>query len=79
MKCRACWSDKAYLREEKSLKATIYSCLGIVPFKCHHCYHKFWVPWFMTWGKTLHPPIIKAPSTETMPRHVAATPQRRAA
>ena len=67
MKCRACWTDKAYLREEsRGFKAMICSCLGLVPLKCHHCFHKFRVPWFMTWGKTLHPPVVRAPSPATV-------------
>lgn len=71
MKCRACWTDKAYLRREKSLKTAIYSCFGLLPFKCHHCYHKFWAPWFTTWGQTIDPPkipeptILKKPASQT--------------
>ena len=32
------------------------SCFMLVPLKCHHCYHKFTVPWFLTIGKRLTPP-----------------------
>ncbi len=38
---------------------TVYSWLGMVPLKCHHCYHKFTVPWFLTIGKRLTPPALK--------------------
>ena len=62
MKCRLCWSDKAYRHTQKGLKAMIYSCLGLVPLKCHHCYHKFWMPWFTTWGQALEPPKLIEPS-----------------
>jgi hypothetical protein len=63
MKCRACWSDKAYLRKESGFKEIVMSFLGLVPFKCQHCYHKFRSPWFMTWGQKLHPPKKSMPST----------------
>ena len=73
MKCRACWSDKAYVRREKGLKAMIYSCVGLIPFKCHHCFHKFWTVWFMTWGKTVNPPKLKVPASATDTGHPVAT------
>ena len=59
MKCRACWTDKAYKREVSGWRGTAYSWLGMVPLKCHHCYHKFTVPWFLTIGKRLTPPVMK--------------------
>ena len=66
MKCRACWTDKAYVREVRGWGGTVYSWLGMVPLKCHHCYHRFTVPWFLTIGKRLTPPVLKtrlAPAT----------------
>ena len=78
MKCSSCWSDKAYTRKEKGLKAMIYSCLGLVPLKCHHCYHKCWTPWFMTWGQTLEPPKLNEPSA-VKPKHQNQIAKRRAA
>jgi hypothetical protein len=60
MKCRACWTDKAYLRDVSGWRGTLHSWLGMVPLKCHHCYHKFSVPWFSTIGKRLTPPAIVA-------------------
>ena len=59
MKCRACWADKAYIREVAGWRGVVCSWLGLVPLKCHHCYHKFSLPWFMTIGKRLTPPAMK--------------------
>jgi hypothetical protein len=73
MKCRSCWSDKAYLREEQGIKDTLMAYLGGVPLKCHHCYHKFWVPFFMTWGQRMHPPKLASPQLQTT---AAADPWR---
>jgi hypothetical protein len=78
MRCRACWTDKAYLRNEKGLKAAIYACLGLVPLKCHHCYHKFWTWCFLTWGQTLEPPKLRDPS-QTNPAEESWQERRRAA
>ncbi|HEX4142112.1 MAG TPA: hypothetical protein VHY91_01070 [Pirellulales bacterium] len=58
MKCRACWTDKAYLRDVSGWRGVLHSWLGMVPLKCHHCYHKFSVPWFSTIGKRLTPPAV---------------------
>jgi hypothetical protein len=81
MKCPACWSDKAYLRKADGFKAAVLKSCGLLPLKCQHCYHKCWTPWFMAWGKTLHPPVLKTPALDT-PVHRSkphATPKRRAA
>jgi hypothetical protein len=79
MKCRACWTDKAYLRHDKGFKAKLYSCLGFVPLKCHHCFHKTWAFWFTTWGQTLHPPKLKESAVDTPAvKLVRATASRRA-
>jgi hypothetical protein len=58
MKCRACWTDKAFIRDVSGWRGFLHSWLGIVPLKCHHCYHKFSVPWFSTIGKRLTPPAM---------------------
>jgi hypothetical protein len=79
MKCRACWSDKAYLREDRSWKANFLSFLGLLPVKCHHCFHKTWIPWFMTWGQQSTPPIISAAANDQPPGRIAAQSVRRAA
>jgi len=60
MKCRACWAEKAYVRQVSGWKGWLLSCLCLVPLKCHHCYHKFSVPWFFTFGKRLTPPAARA-------------------
>lgn len=78
MKCRSCWSDKAYVREEKGVKAAIYSCFGLVPLKCQHCFDKRWILWFMTWGQTVHPPKLNDPS-QTRATHDADRATRRRA
>ena len=59
MKCRACWSDKAYVRTVKGWRRVALAVLLLVPLKCHHCYHKFSVPWLLTWGKQLTPPPLR--------------------
>ena len=59
MKCRACWSDKAYVRPVKGWKGIALKCLTLVPLKCHHCYHKFSVPWMLTLGKHVTPPPLR--------------------
>jgi hypothetical protein len=70
MKCRACWTDKAYKREVTGWRATAYAWLGLVPLKCHHCYHKFTVPWFLTIGKRLTAPALKVqPAAATLSMH----------
>jgi len=63
MKCRACWTDKAYIRDVSGWRGVLHSWLGMVPLKCHHCYHKFSVSWFSTIGKRLTPPAIAPRST----------------
>lgn len=64
MKCRACWSDKAYVRTVRGWRRAALSTFLLVPLKCHHCYHKFSVPWVFTWGKQLTPPPLRvAPET----------------
>lgn len=77
MKCRACWSDKAYLREDNSWKACFYSYLGLLPVKCHHCFHKAWVPWFATWGQQTKPvPMASAAEGKLQPHEAGSRPQR---
>jgi hypothetical protein len=51
MKCPVCWAEKAYVRHPKSWKDVLLSYLLVVPLRCHHCYHEFYVPWFLTIGK----------------------------
>jgi hypothetical protein len=64
MKCRACWADKAYVRQLTGWRKTLHSALFFVPLKCHHCYHKFSVFWPLTVGKQTTPPAFKvAPGT----------------
>lgn len=94
MKCRACWADKAYIHPVKGWRGTLLSCVFLVPLKCHHCYHKFCVPAFSTWGKQLMPPTLRvsketqsgatvaslaAQRSETRPTSAGATPLRRTA
>ena len=68
MKCPACWSEKAYLRDAEGWKARLLSICGVAaPMRCHHCYHRFWVPWILAWGKQVRPRKKKMP-TETPPR-----------
>ena len=79
MKCRACWAEKAYVRNVGGWKGQLMSCLLLVPLKCHHCYHKFNVLWFFTIGKRLTPPPIRGEgvsttATHTIPMHSQGSP-----
>ncbi|MBN2218409.1 MAG: hypothetical protein JW719_13625 [Pirellulales bacterium] len=56
MKCPVCWSEKAYRRKARDWRDAIALCLLLVPFKCHHCFHKFYISWFRTLGQVVHPP-----------------------
>jgi hypothetical protein len=79
MKCRACWTDKAYLREDKSWKAQVFSFFGLLPVKCHHCFHKAWIPWFSTWGQQTKPPQMLESKIGKERMHEAVQPVRQAA
>ena len=64
MKCPRCWAEKAYVRIVHGWKGVLLKCLLIRPMKCHHCYHKFAVPWVLTIGRRLTPPPLRiAPHT----------------
>ena len=76
MKCPACWAEKAYRRQTKSLIGTLLSCL-MVPMKCHHCHHKFHVPVVLTIGKQITPP--PRPATANRPNMPSYAAQRREA
>ena len=56
MKCPACWAEKAFVRQVDGWKGAVLRCLLVVPMKCHHCYHDFYIPWIMTIGKQITPP-----------------------
>ena len=57
MKCPACWAEKAYKRKTKGFQRVLYTCFLLTPLKCHHCYHKFVVPQFLTIGKKVFAPV----------------------
>jgi hypothetical protein len=59
MKCRACWADKAYVRQARGWREIVMTWLGFVPLKCQHCYHKFSVLRLFTFGQQLTPPVRK--------------------
>ena len=56
MKCPRCWTDKGYVRRVSGWKQFALACLLLRPMKCHHCCHKFVVPWLLTLGKRVTPP-----------------------
>ena len=60
MKCPKCWAEKAWLREVQGLKRLALKTLGVVPLRCHHCYHRFHVSWFRTIGHSLDLPMPTA-------------------
>ena len=64
MKCRACWAEKAYVRQVSGWKGWLMAGLLLVPLKCHHCYHKFTVHWLFTLGKRLTPPPLHVTPAE---------------
>ncbi|MBN2022400.1 MAG: hypothetical protein JW809_06355 [Pirellulales bacterium] len=77
MKCPVCWAEKAYVRRVDGWKGKLLALFLIVPMQCHHCYHRFHVLWFQTWGKRTQPPLRIAPNTRATrlsyaARHVAA-------
>ena len=62
MKCPRCWAEKAYARKIRSKWEWLQLCLLLRPMICHHCYHKFVVPWFATIGKKTKPsPVRQTP------------------
>jgi hypothetical protein len=63
MKCPRCWAHKAYARHVGGWKGVLMDCLLLQPMKCHHCYHKFIVPWFFTFGKEVRPPQSRSRRT----------------
>jgi hypothetical protein len=67
MKCPVCWSDKAYVRPVKSWLDALMRCLFMVPMKCHHCFHGFYVPWPLTLGKVVRPPATRKASCRPAP------------
>jgi len=81
MKCPVCWAEKAYVRRVEGWKGLLYRVLTLVPMKCHHCYHKFVVSWFVMLGKPIYPP--KTPQVEAPKRRysrrspVRLTPRER--
>ena len=74
MKCPKCWADKAYRREVSGFKGRLLKFLFIVSLRCHHCYHKFHVPWLSTIGKKIQPPAIATVPQVRRPAHVASGP-----
>ena len=57
MKCPACWAEKAYKRKTTGIQRIVYACSFLTPLKCHHCYHKFVIPRFLTIGKKVIAPV----------------------
>lgn len=43
MKCPVCWSEKAYQRRTLELKDQVLSMFFMVPMRCHHCFHRFYI------------------------------------
>jgi hypothetical protein len=59
MKCPRCWAHKAYVRRAPGWKGLLWACLLLRPMRCHHCYHKFLIPWPLTIGQQLEPPPVR--------------------
>ena len=78
MKCPVCWSEKAYRRDAQSWTDALMECFLFVPFKCHHCFHKFYRHRFLTIGKEVRPPAppkpVRRPSGMTQAqKHLAGS------
>jgi hypothetical protein len=73
MKCPRCWADKAYVRRVDGWKGALLGFLFVVPMRCHHCYHKFHVPWLLTIGRTILPPPLKTVPVRSARPSIAAT------
>ena len=86
MKCPRCWAEKAYMRKVAGFQGFLLGCALLVPMKCHHCYHKFAVPWFVTIGREMKPPqprispiggAIRSAHAKKHGRHTHADRKRR--
>ena len=62
MKCPACWTEKAYLRQTKGWKAAVLKAAMLLPMKCQHCYHSFYAFRLLAIGQRLHPPKLRISS-----------------
>lgn len=60
MKCPRCWTEKAYVNPIPGWKGFLLAALLRTPMRCHHCYHKFSVWWFLTLGQQVKPPVKQA-------------------
>ena len=72
MKCPACWTEKAYVREVEGWKGVLLAWLLLRPMQCHHCYHKFTVHWISTLGKQ----IVRTPMKTASPVSEATSSTR---
>ena len=78
MKCSRCWAEKAFVREVRGAKGLLLSFLFLVPLRCHHCYHKFTVPWLATVGqRTRSPEVAAAEQIRRRPSATATLPMVR--
>lgn len=80
MKCPRCWAEKAYVYPMEGWKGILLDCLFLTRMKCRHCFHKFTIPWVLTIGKQVTPPVKAPPSRAVEGPAVvpyARTPQAR--
>ncbi len=70
MKCRACWADKAFVRQVRGWRALLQKCFVLTPLKCVYCYHQFSVFSILTYGKQLTPPPPRRRGTGRSPQEV---------
>jgi hypothetical protein len=78
MKCPRCWADKAYLRRVEGWRGLLVRLLLVRPMRCHHCYHKFCVPWPLTLGQRVDPPEMRiVPFPRSARRKSARQPEAR--
>lgn len=59
MKCPRCWTERAYVHESPGWKDALWALLFLRPMKCAHCYCRFFAFRPLTWGKQLHPPVLR--------------------
>lgn len=56
MQCPRCWSARLHVRHVGIGRRILLGLALLVPIRCEHCFHKFTVSWFSTFGGRIGPP-----------------------
>ena len=88
MKCPNCWDQKVHVREMNFLHRVVCAVLFLVPMRCRHCFHAFYVSRLSSWktggeretgyDNDENPSVVKFPAP-AQKRNEARTARRRAA